>query len=153
MLSRSRVAASAPFMVCKQTTAGHWTHPCYLTSLIRSHRTKRLAVSPRMGLVTRANATTRSQPIMPPLSFPQGLIDPLDQFQAAPNLRNNAKLWKPNKPGARPRNEAVRSSKNLGRALWRQVTRYHRQSRVETKMHCVKLFGQRLFAHDFNRGR
>lgn len=35
----------------------------------------------------------------------------------------NAKLWKPNTPGARPRNETVRSSKYLGRALWRQVGR------------------------------
>ena len=29
--------------------------------------------------------------------------------------------------------------------------RYHRRSRVETKMHCVKLLGQRLMARDFNR--
>lgn len=32
----------------------------------------------------------------------------------------NAKLWRPNTPGARARNEAVRSSKYLGRALRRQ---------------------------------
>lgn len=65
--------------------------------------------------------------------------------------RKNAKLWKPDTPGARARNEAVRSSKYLGRALWRQVTGYHRRSRVETKMHCVKLLGQRLSARDFDR--
>jgi Transposase DDE domain len=65
--------------------------------------------------------------------------------------RKNAKLWKPDTPGARARNEAVRSSKYLGRALWRQLTGYHRRSRVETKMHCVKLLGQRLSARDFNR--
>lgn len=52
--------------------------------------------------------------------------------------RKNAKLWKPNTPGARARNEAFRSSKYLGRALWRQLTGYHRRSRVETKMHRVK---------------
>jgi hypothetical protein len=51
--------------------------------------------------------------------------------------RKNAKLWKPDTQGARARNEAVRSSKYLGRALWRQVTGYHRRSRVETKMHSV----------------
>ncbi|WP_252737458.1 IS5 family transposase [Citreicella sp. C3M06] len=28
---------------------------------------------------------------------------------------------------------------------------YHRRSRVETKMHCVKLLGQRLMARDFDR--
>lgn len=65
--------------------------------------------------------------------------------------RKNAKLWKPDTPGARARNEAVRSSKYLGRALWRQLTGYHRRSRVETKMHCVKLLGQRLSARDFAR--
>ena len=65
--------------------------------------------------------------------------------------RKNAKLWKPGTRGARARNEAVRSSKCLGRALWRQLTGHHRWSRVETKMHCVKILGQRLSARDFDR--
>ncbi|AGI68756.1 hypothetical protein OAN307_c32370 [Octadecabacter antarcticus 307] len=65
--------------------------------------------------------------------------------------RKNAKLWRSNTPGARARNEAVRASKYLGRALWLQVTGYHRRSRVETKMHCVKLLGQSLMARDFDR--
>lgn len=65
--------------------------------------------------------------------------------------RKNAKLWKPDTPGARARNEAVRSTRYLGRALWRHLTGYHRRSRVETKMHCVKLLGQRLSARDFDR--
>lgn len=65
--------------------------------------------------------------------------------------RKNAKLWKVDTPGARARNEAVRSSRYLGRALWRHLTGYHRRSRVETKMHCLKLLGQRLSARDFDR--
>ena len=65
--------------------------------------------------------------------------------------RKNAKMWKPDTPGARARNEVVRSSKYLGRALWRRWSGYHRRSRVETKMHCVKLLGQRLSARDFDR--
>jgi hypothetical protein len=65
--------------------------------------------------------------------------------------RKNAKLWKPDTTGARARNEAVRSSRYLGRALWRQLAGYHRRSRIETKMHCVKLLGQRLSARDFDR--
>ena len=65
--------------------------------------------------------------------------------------RKNAKMWKPDTAGAKARNEAVRSSKYLGRALWRNLTAYHRRSRVETKMHCVKLLGQRLSARDFDR--
>ncbi len=64
--------------------------------------------------------------------------------------RKNANLWKPDAPGAQARNEAVRSSEYLGRALWRDLTGYHRRSRIETKMHCVKLLGQRLSARDFD---
>lgn len=47
--------------------------------------------------------------------------------------RKHAKLWKPDTPGARARNEAVRASNYLSRALWRQVAGYRRRSRVETK--------------------
>ena len=65
--------------------------------------------------------------------------------------RKNAKMWKPDTPGARARNEAVRSSKYLGRALWRNLTGYHRRSRVKTKMHCVKLLGQGLSARECDR--
>jgi DDE family transposase len=65
--------------------------------------------------------------------------------------RKNAKPWKPTSAGAVARNEAVRSSKYLGRALWRRWSGYHRRSRVETKMHCVKLMGQNLMARDFDR--
>ncbi len=49
------------------------------------------------------------------------------------------------------RNEALREARYLGRALWRRWSGYHRRSRAETKMHCVKLLGQRLMARDFDR--
>jgi hypothetical protein len=62
----------------------------------------------------------------------------------------NAKLWKPDTPGARARNDAVRAPKYLGHALWRQLIGYHRRSRVETNVHFVKLLGQRLSARDFD---
>lgn len=65
--------------------------------------------------------------------------------------RRNAKPWKTITPGAVARNEALRASKYLGRALWRRWSGYLRRSRVETKMHCVKLPGQRLRARDFER--
>ena len=65
--------------------------------------------------------------------------------------RKNAKPWKTSTAGAVARNEALRASKYLGRALWRRWSGYHRRSRVETKMHCVKLLGQRLMARDFDR--
>jgi hypothetical protein len=65
--------------------------------------------------------------------------------------RKNAKPWKPTSAGAIARNEAVNASRYLGRALWRQLSGYHRRSRVETKMNCVKLLGQSLMARDFDR--
>ena len=65
--------------------------------------------------------------------------------------RKNAKLWKPTSAGAIARNEAVRTSKYLCRALWRRWSGYHRRSRVETKMHCIKLLGQNLMARNFDR--
>ena len=65
--------------------------------------------------------------------------------------RKNAKPWKPTSAGAIARNEAVNASRHLGRAIWRRWSGYHRRSRVETKMHCVKLLGQSLMARDFDR--
>jgi hypothetical protein len=65
--------------------------------------------------------------------------------------RKNAKPWKPDTPGAIARNEALRASKRFGRTIWRRWSGYNRRSRVETKMHCVKLLGQRLMARDFDR--
>ena len=65
--------------------------------------------------------------------------------------RRNGRPWKPDTAGARARNEVLRASKHLGRALWRNWSGYHRRSRVETKMNCVKLLGQRLTARDFDR--
>ncbi|VDC18863.1 hypothetical protein XINFAN_00005 [Pseudogemmobacter humi] len=62
----------------------------------------------------------------------------------------NAGPWKPDTPGVIARNEALRASKRVGRTIWRRWSGYHRRSRVETKMHCVKLPGQRLMARDFD---
>jgi transposase len=65
--------------------------------------------------------------------------------------RRNAQPWKPTTAGAIARNDALRASKYMGRALWRNLSKYHRRSRVETKMHCMKLLGQRVMARDFDR--
>lgn len=65
--------------------------------------------------------------------------------------RKNATPWKPTTAGAIARNEAVNASRYLGRAIWRRWSGYHRRSRVESKMHCVKLMGQSLMARDFDR--
>jgi len=55
--------------------------------------------------------------------------------------RRNGRPWKPDAAGARARNEVLRASKHLGRALWRNWSGYHRRSRVETKMNCVSCSG------------
>jgi len=65
--------------------------------------------------------------------------------------RKNAKPWKPDTAGAIARNEILRTSKRVGRTIWRRWSGYHRRSRVETKMHCVKLLGQCLSAREFDR--
>ncbi len=41
--------------------------------------------------------------------------------------------------------------KRFGRTLWRKRSGYHRRSRVETKMNCLKLLGQKLMARGFDR--
>ena len=72
--------------------------------------------------------------------------------------RKNAKPWKPDTAGAVARNEILRTSKRVGRTIWRRwsglppprAPRYHREA-AQTKMHCVKLLGQRLSARDFDR--
>ena len=77
----------------------------------------------------------------------------LEPVAGTPSLppRKNAKPWKPDTAGAVARNEALRASRRFGRTIWRRWSGYHRRSRAETKMHCVKLLGQRLAARDFDR--
>lgn len=65
--------------------------------------------------------------------------------------RNNAKPCKPDTAGALARNEILRTMKRVGRSIWRRWSGYHRRSRAETKMHCIKLLGQLLSARDFDR--
>ncbi|WP_370296069.1 transposase, partial [Poseidonocella sp. HB161398] len=65
--------------------------------------------------------------------------------------RRNARPWKTVTAGAIAGNEVLRASKHLGRALWRRWSGYHRRSRLETRMHSLKLPGQRLMARDFDR--
>ena len=45
--------------------------------------------------------------------------------------RKNAKPWKPDSAGAIARNEILRTSKRVGRTIWRRWSGYHRRSRAE----------------------
>ncbi|SFU10320.1 hypothetical protein SAMN05216236_12719 [Sedimentitalea nanhaiensis] len=97
---------------------------------------KEIAPSPLTVPVTYASAT---------MQLPTGVRMPLSRPQ-------NANPFKAITAGEMARNEALRSTKYLGRAHWRNWSGYHRQSRVETKMRCMKLLGQRLMAGGSKRG-
>ena len=58
--------------------------------------------------------------------------------------------WKDTKSSSLERNELLRTVKRLGRALWKKWSGYHRRSLVETKMHCIKLLGDKLSARRFD---
>ena len=75
----------------------------------------------------------------------------VDALQKAVTAGALAIVLGPMADNGSPRNEALRASKYLGRALWRRWSGDHRRSRVETKMHYMKLLGQRLMARDFDR--
>lgn len=65
--------------------------------------------------------------------------------------RRNAKPWKDGRPGTLARNEILRATRHLGRAIWKKWSGYHRRSLVETKMGCFKRLGERVMARDFDR--
>ncbi|WP_157843573.1 transposase, partial [Acinetobacter johnsonii] len=64
--------------------------------------------------------------------------------------RKNAKPSKDTESSSLERNELLRTIKRLGRTLWKKWSGYHRRSLVETKMHCIKLLGDKLSARSFD---
>ena len=44
------------------------------------------------------------------------------------------------------RNEAVKACRQLGRAIWKRWSGYHRRSLVEAKMNCFKRLGEKVMA-------
>ena len=63
--------------------------------------------------------------------------------------RKNAKPRKDKKLRYLERNDLLKTVKRLGRSLWKKWSGYHRRSLVETKMHCIKLLGDKLRARNF----
>ncbi len=63
--------------------------------------------------------------------------------------RKNAKPWKDQTLRSMQRNELLKTVKCLGRSLWKKWSGYHRRSLVETKMHCIKLLGDKLTSRSF----
>lgn len=73
------------------------------------------------------------------------------QASAVIPTRRNGRPWQETTPGAQARNEVLRATRHLGRAIWRNWSGYHRRSRVEAKMRCLKLLGERLMARTLDR--
>lgn len=66
-------------------------------------------------------------------------------------IRRNGRAWKADCPAAIARNEILRATRHLGRALWKKWARYHVRSRVEARMNCLKRFGERIMSRDPDR--
>ena len=73
------------------------------------------------------------------------------QATAVIPTRRNGRPWKETTPGAQARNEILHATRHLGRGLWKRWSDYHRRSRVEAKMCCLKLLGERLMARTSDR--
>jgi hypothetical protein len=71
------------------------------------------------------------------------------QAHAVIPQRKNAKPWKDKQARSIERNELLKTVKRLGRVIWKKWSGYHRRSLVETKMHCIKLLGDKLSARSF----
>ena len=107
-----------------------------MTCSTRSKRARRSVASPQTVPMITASTMTPS---------------PTAVLILSSRPAKNAKPWKSVTAGAVARNEALRASKYLGRAIWRNWSGYHRRSCAETKMHSMKLLGQHLMALDFDR--
>lgn len=66
-------------------------------------------------------------------------------------IRRNGRAWKGDSPAAFARNETLRATRHLGRALWKKWAQYHVRSRVEASINCLKLFGERIMSRDPDR--
>ena len=48
------------------------------------------------------------------------------------------------------KNRLLKIIKDIERVIWKKWAGYHRRSLVETKMHCIKLLGDKLSARSFD---
>lgn len=75
----------------------------------------------------------------------------LEQAAAIIPTRRNAKPWTDARAGAQARNGILRTTRRLGRSIWKKWSGYHRRSLVEATMGCFKRLGERVMARDFDR--
>jgi hypothetical protein len=145
--SRSRVKASGTLVNTAARSEGSGARPT--SGLTRNHWQSARPSLPLATSVTRRccpNFLTRYHPTRRSLASRQMVPSP----PAVPP-RKSAKPWKPDTAGAIYRNDILRTTKRVGRPMWRRWKVYYRRSRAETKIHCVKLLGQHLSTLDFDR--
>ena len=61
-------------------------------------------------------------------------------------IPRDGRPWKAAYPAARSRNETRRATRKDGRASRKRRTGYHARSRIEAKMRCQDIFGERIAA-------
>ena len=105
----------------------------YRSCSTRSRLTKISVPSRQVAPTTPGNATRQSLPVVPPPFVRERVLRTLSARSSLPPCKN-ARLRKPTSLAAVARNEALRASKYLGRAIWRRWSGDHRRSRVEAKM-------------------
>lgn len=66
-------------------------------------------------------------------------------------IRKNGRFWKEDCPAAIVRNDILRATRLLGRAIWKNWSGYHIRSRIEAKMRGLKSFGERIASRDPDR--
>ncbi len=66
-------------------------------------------------------------------------------------IRKNGRRWKEDCPSAQARNDILRATQRLGRAIWKRWSGYHVRSRIEARMRCLKAFGERIASRDPDR--
>ncbi len=66
-------------------------------------------------------------------------------------IRRNGRVWREDYSAAIARNESLRATRHLGRAFWKRWTEYHVRSRIEARMNCWKLFGERIMSQEPGR--
>lgn len=66
-------------------------------------------------------------------------------------IRKNGRRWKEDCPAARARNDILRATQRLGRAIWKRWSGYHARSRTWARMRCLKAFGERIASRNPDR--
>ena len=75
----------------------------------------------------------------------------LERGTAVIPARKNGRRRREDCPAATARNEILRATQRLGRAIWKRWSGYHARSRIEAKMRCLKAFGERIASRDPDR--